>query len=219
MCAYFTKKEIRQIRFSSLQVSFPRKIIYSRFFYSSPSIPPKAIKSNSESTAENQFLIKKKKKKNNLRETGPQCSSSERPHAGDASLPVCRPGLRPAGRDFGGAGGLRGCVCPPTPSPPSHKWRHCVSGSSGSTWGLTAPLPGRGDPSPVSVSLGNSETGPAGTSRTVCSGLEVPVAGAPIATAAQAAPSQHGRGFQAPPSTSWAAGSVPTGQVSEVPLS
>jgi hypothetical protein len=34
-------------------------IIYSRLLFLS-SIPPKAMKSNSESTAENQFLIKKK---------------------------------------------------------------------------------------------------------------------------------------------------------------
>lgn len=40
-------------------LSFPRKIIYSRLLFLS-SIPPKAMKSNSESTAENQFLIKKK---------------------------------------------------------------------------------------------------------------------------------------------------------------
>lgn len=53
------RRKIRQIRFSSLQVSFWRKIIYRRFFIPLPPIPPKAKKSNSESTVENQFLIKK----------------------------------------------------------------------------------------------------------------------------------------------------------------
>lgn len=68
------RKKIRQIRFSFLQVSIWRKIIYRRFFIPLPPIPPKAKKSNSESTVENQFLIKK----SNLWEMETCGSTSER---------------------------------------------------------------------------------------------------------------------------------------------
>lgn len=104
MCAYFTKKEIRQIRFSSLQVSFPRKIIYSRFFYSSPSIPPKAIKSNSESAAENQFLIKKKKKKTIC---GKQGLSAQAQRDLTRGTPRC-PSAGPASARLAGTLGVQG---------------------------------------------------------------------------------------------------------------
>jgi hypothetical protein len=56
--ADFTKREIRQMSFS-FSLSFPGKL-FTADFYSLSSIPPKAMKSNSESPAENQFLIKKK---------------------------------------------------------------------------------------------------------------------------------------------------------------
>lgn len=54
------------------RTDFPRKIIYSGLFLPLPSVPPKAMKSNSESTAENQFLIKE-----NVWE-GAMCGSPQR---------------------------------------------------------------------------------------------------------------------------------------------
>lgn len=59
-------------------------------------------------------------------------------HAGTPCCPPAGPASTWLAGTWG-AGGLRGCACPPMPSPPSHKWRHCVSGCGGSTWGLTAP--------------------------------------------------------------------------------
>lgn len=162
------KKEIRQIRFSSLQVSFPRKIIYSRFFYSSPSIPPKAIKSNSESGAENQFLIKKKKQSAGNRASVLQLRETSR---GGCLAARLQPGLRLAGRESGGAGGPRGCVCLSIHAESSLSQVRVtpVSGCGDSTRGLTDPLPGRGAPNPVSIPPGNLENGPARTSQAVCS--------------------------------------------------
>lgn len=131
-------------------------------------------------------------------------------------LPVCRPSLRPAGRDSEGAGGLWGCVCLSIHAEPWHVTP--VSGCGDSTRGLTDPLPGRSALSPVSVSPGNLENSLAGTSQTICCGPSVSVAGALFSD------SSSGRmepgvaeASRAPPSTSWAAGSVPTGQVSAVP--
>lgn len=58
-CSSFYPKEIRQIGVSFLPFLSLGRLFTAGFLFLSP-IPPKAMKSNSESTAENQFLIKKK---------------------------------------------------------------------------------------------------------------------------------------------------------------
>ena len=141
---------------------------------------------------------------------------------GDASLPVCRPGLRPAGREPGDAGG-RGAVCLSIHAGSSLSQVRVtpVSGCGDSTRRLTDPLPGCSAPTPVSTSPGNSEDGPPGPPR--------PSAAAPWSLSSRGAPrgGDSGSGLTEPgvaeasraPSTSRAAGSVPSGQVSAVPVS
>ena len=67
---------MRLLRKEENRTDFPRKIIYGGLFLPLPSVPPKAMKSNSESTAENQFLIKE-----NVWE-GAMCGSPRRRSSG-----------------------------------------------------------------------------------------------------------------------------------------
>lgn len=104
-----------------------------------------------------------------------------------------QPGLRLAGRESGGAGEPRGCVCLSIHAESSLSQVRVtpVSGCGDSTRGLTDPLPGRGAPNPVSISLGNSENGPARTSQAVRSTPRSPLQELSAAvTAVQAARSR-----------------------------
>lgn len=109
--AYFTERRVGQSRFPLFR-SLSRGRLFTVGLYSSLSIPPKAIKSNSESTAENQFLIKKKQSAE--MRTHPAPPRRNLPGWGPGAA-ACRRGLCRTG--WGAGGGCRAtsvCVRPST---------------------------------------------------------------------------------------------------------